>query len=276
MLSRRTAIAALLAAPQNAPTVARLESIAKNAQGRLGCAILDTATGKRIGFGADDRFPMCSTFKFLAAAFVLSRVDRAQEQLARRITFSTGDLIAYSPATQPRANGAGMTVAELCEAAVTLSDNTAANLLLASFGGPPKLTEFLRSLGDTVTRLDRNEPDLNEATPGDPRDTTTPAAMVNNLQKLLLQNALSKASQAMLTQWLIGNKTGDARLRAGLPNTWRVGDKTGTGDTTANDIAILWPPARPPILVAAYLTEAKGSPEQRNGVLAQIARAIAS
>jgi beta-lactamase class A len=169
-----------------------------------------------------------------------------------------------------------MTLNELCHAAMTYSDNTAANLILAGLGGPKSVTAFARTLDDTITRLDRTEPTLNEAIPGDPRDTTTPAAMAKNMQALLIGHALSETSKGLLMQWLIGNKTGDSRLRAGLPKDWRAGDKTGTGDRgSTNDIAIIWPPGRKPILVAAYLTECTASAERRNAALAMVGRAIA-
>src|SRR6187399_2891703 len=221
--------------------IRRLES---ESGGRLGVCVLDTATGARHVHRGDERFPMCSTFKVLAAAAILARVDAGKEQLARRITFDASALVTYSPVSEKHAGGDGMTLAEICDAAVTLSDNTAANLLLAAIGGPPGLTAYVRGLGDEVTRLDRNEPSLNEALPDDPRDTTTPNAMASSLEALILGTAaLSAASREQLTAWLLANKTGDTRLRAGLAKDWRVGDKTGSGARgTANDIAVIWPP----------------------------------
>ena len=170
-----------------------------------------------------------------------------------------------------------MSLAELCEAAITQSDNAAANLLLAQLGGPAGLTQSLRALGDPETRLDRWELELNEALPGDPRDTTTPAAMVANLHNLVLGDGLSPASRGQLAGWLIANKTGDDCLRAGTPAGWRVGDKTGAGERgTRNDIAILWPPGRAPIVVAAYITGATVSLERRNAALSAVAKAVAA
>src|SRR5262249_27402735 len=149
---------------------------------------------------------------------------------------------------------------ELCEAAITLSDNTAGNMILKSIGGPPGFTDFVRSLGDAVTRLDRWETELNEAQPGDPRDTTTPQAMAGNLQSLVLDDALSSASRDRLTAWLVANKTGDAKLRAGLPKEWRIGDKTGAGNFgTMNDVAVIWPPGRGPVIVSIYMTQTTAS-----------------
>lgn len=254
-----------------------LQAIERRSGGRLGVAILDTGNGMFYGHRANERFPMASTFKFLAAAFVLQRVDTGAEKLDRTIAVKTSDLVDYSPATQPRAGGAPMSMAELCAAAVTLSDNAAANLMLASFGGPAALTAYARSLGDNMSRLDRTEPTLNEATPGDVRDTTTPAAMVTTMHKLVLGSALSEPSRNQLRQWLLDNKTGDTRLRALLPAGWRVGDKTGTAaHGTANDIGVIWPPGRAPFVVAAYLTETSRPMEQRNAALAQVGQLLAS
>jgi beta-lactamase class A len=171
-----------------------------------------------------------------------------------------------------------MMLAELCEAAITLSDNTAGNLLLAAIGGPSGLTAFVRGLGDQVTRLDRNEPSLNEALPDDPRDTTTPNAMASNLQTLIVgAAALSAASREQLTAWLLANKTGDTRLRAGVAKDWRVGDKTGSGARgTANDVAVIWPPNKSPMVITAYLTGASVSNAQQNATLASVARAVSA
>ena len=185
--------------------------------GRLGIAVLDTATASQLSYRGDELFALCSTFKLLAAAFVLARVDRREESLERRVIYSKADLVPYSPMTEKHAGEEGMTVGELCEAAVTLSDNTAGNLLLDSFGGPADLTAYLRSLGDSVTRLDRREPDLNENRPGDIQDTTTALAMTATIQKMMLGNALTDASRSQLIAWAVANKTGDKRLRAGIP-----------------------------------------------------------
>jgi beta-lactamase class A len=253
-----------------------LRQIEQHSSGRLGVCVLDTQTGRRIGLHENDRFPMCSTFKLLAAAAILRRVDEGQEQLDRRLIVRSEDIVVYSPITKGRIGRAGITISELCEAATTLSDNTAANLLLASLGGPSAVTDFARSLGDTVTRLDRIEPDLNQAVPGDPRDTTTPAAMLGNIHALILGNALSAGSRDHLTGWILGNQTGNRRLRAGLPSGWRCGEKTGSGDRgTSNDVGVLWPPRGPPIIVTAYLTEAKAGFKRRDAALAAVGRAVA-
>jgi beta-lactamase class A len=251
-----------------------IDRIASECGGRLGVSIFDTQTQEPFNHNGDARFPMCSTFKFLAAAAVLKRVDDEKEQLGRLIPVAAGDVVPGSSHIKASVPG-GLTMAQLCEAAMIYSDNTAGNLILASLGGPQAIGVLARTLGDTMTRLDRTEPTLNESIPGDPRDTTTPNAMLRSMQTLLIGEILSGASKKQLTQWLIGNKTGDTRLRAGLPAGWRAGDKTGTGDHgSTNDIAIVWPPDRAPVLVTVYLTETSATPEQRNTTIADIGRAI--
>jgi beta-lactamase class A len=277
IISRRAMlIGTLLVSPAFAEDAeARLAALELANGGRLGVAALDFGSGRRISHRADERFALCSTFKVLAASLVLARVDRGQEQLDRRIIFTEKDLVPNSPATKEH-SGAGMALAEICEAAITLSDNTAGNLMLASFGGPAALTAYARSLGDDFTRLDRIETDLNEAKAGDPRDTTTPAAMLENLRRIVLGDALSVSSRKQIGDWLIGNKTGAKRLRAGLPREWRVGDKTGTGDNgAANDIAVIWPPGRAPLIVSVYFTESRIADEARNTVIAEVGRVVA-
>jgi beta-lactamase class A len=260
------------AAPFLADELSRIES---SSGGRLGVALLDTGTQRHAEHRAAELFPMCSTFKLLAAAAVLKRAEDGRDQLQRRIRFQSSDLVVYSPVTKDHVGGDGMTLAELCAAALNYSDNTAGNLLLASLGGPQALTAFARNIGDPITRLDRIEPDLNEAMPGDPRDTTTPAAMLQNLRRLLFGNVLSAASKDQLTAWLLGNRTGDARLRAGLPPGWRCGDKTGSGERgSTNDVGVIWPPQGAPVLVTVYLTETSATSEVRNAALADVGRAI--
>lgn len=244
--------------------------------GRLGVAVFESGSGSLAGHRADERFPICSTFKLLAAAGILARVDAGQDRLDRRIVVTRADIVPHAPVTEQRIGGEGMTLAELCAATMITSDNTAGNLLLRVLGGPAGLTAFVRGLGDDVTRLDRWETELNEARPGDPRDTTSPAAMLHCMRILLLGPVLAAGSRALLVQWLRENRTGDARLRAGLPPGWQAGDRTGTGENgTANDVGILWPPGdQPPLLVAAYLTGSAAPAGLRNAALADVARAV--
>nr|WP_298211075.1 class A beta-lactamase [Acidovorax sp.] len=256
-----------------------LAGIERTAQGRLGVAMLDTGSGLALGWRQDERFAMASTFKAVLAGWMLALVDQGKERLDARVHYAAADVVAYSPVSGPRAgDGGGLTVGELCAATVSLSDNTAANLLLARHGGPAGFTAFVRSLGDGITRLDRNEPALNQAKVGDPRDTTTPLAMLLTLRKLVLGDVLTATSRAWLQRWLVETSTGDKRLRAGVPG-WKVGDKTGTASDsgTANDVAVLWPPTGgAPVLVTCYLTRSAAKPEQRDAAIAQVARAVAA
>jgi beta-lactamase class A len=224
---------------------------------------------------AGERFPMCSTFKWLLAGQVLARVDAGDESLARVVPYGEADLLEYAPVTRANVDRGGLTIEELCDAAVRRSDNTAANLLVATVGGPPGFTRYARALGDEVTRLDRLEPQLNAAEPGDSRDTTTPAAMAANLRRVLLGDALSDGSRERLIGWMIASTTGATKLRAGFPDDWRAGDKSGMGARGAtNDVAIAWPPGRPPVLIAAYLVESDAPVEVRNAALADVGRIV--
>lgn len=254
----------------------RMHQLEKVSGGRLGVFCVDTGTGRNWGWRAQERFPMCSTYKLLAVGAVLQRVDRGEEHLDQVVKFEQGQVVAYSPVTSQHV-ATGMTVEALCAAAITVSDNTAANLLLTRLGGPKAVTQFVRLLGDGKTRLDRNEPDVNECLPGDPRDTTTPAGMVHDLNALVLGHALTAASRTLLTKWLVEDTTGVKRIHAGVPTDWREGDKTGSGYRgTTNDVAILWPPHRKPVLVAAYLTGATESRDAREATLAEVGRAVAA
>lgn len=250
-------------------------TIERHVGGRLGVAALDVGTRGRLTYRATERFPMCSTFKWLLAAQVLSLTDAGQEHLSRLIPYAQRDLLDYAPVTRAHASEGRMTLSDLMAAAIQHSDNTAANLLLRVVGGPSSLTAFLRQLGDPVTRLDRLEPELNSAVPGDVRDTTTPSAMVADMEALLTGNHLTRTSRALLLDWLAGNTTGDDRLRAGFPKGWPSGDKTGTGlHGTTNDVAIVWPSPRRLVLVAAYLTETSADVSACNQALAAIGRAV--
>lgn len=256
----------------------QLAAIEAKVGGRLGVAAAYDG-GAIVGWRLGEYFPMCSTSKLLMTGALLARVDRGQEHLDRIIPIRPEDKVDYAPISEKHMN-ASMTLAELCEAAMTVSDNIAANLILKALGGPQAVTAFARSIGDGKTRLDRTEPSLNVVPPGDPRDSTTPAAMLESLRSLALGDALAPASRKLLLGWLKNCRTGDARLRAGLPKGWLVGDKTGTwsDDKTAsvNDIAVAWPPEGKPLLITAYLTACPAAPEARNGALAEVARVVTS
>lgn len=218
---------------------------------------------------------MCSTFKLPLVAAVLKRVDVGEESLERRIAYDAAAVLEYAPVTREHVSEGGMSVEALCEASITVSDNTAANLLLETLGGPSGLTAFFRTTGDSTSRLDRNEPMLNAAKPGDERDTTTPDAMLGVMRELLLGDVLRNASKERLLAWLIATKTGLNRLRAGLPAEYRVGNKTGTGNNgVTNDLAIAWPPSKPPILIAAYSWGSTAGTERLSDVLARTARLL--
>lgn len=254
----------------------RLEAIHQRIGGRLGVHVLDTHSGQRIGLDDDSRYATASTFKMLLAAAVLKRVDQGEVSLTQRIAYSERDMLkVVSPVTAKHVAEGSLPVQDLCAAIVEVSDNTAANLLLKLIGGPSAVTKFARDLGDEVTRLDRTEPELNTNLPGDPRDTTSPRAMVGIMQKLFTGGALSSASVNLLTGWMVEATPGLARIRAGIPKSWKAGDKTGTGANGAvNDLAILWPPGRKPILIAIYMSESTQSVEALTAAHADIAKAL--
>jgi beta-lactamase class A len=243
--------------------------------GRLGVAIIDTASGRRAAWRGDERFPLCSTFKLPLAGAVLARVDAGKVALDGRVRFGRRDLVPYAPVVEKELARGWMTIEALCVAAVTVSDNAAANLLLGRIGGPPALTAFLRSLGDAVTRLDRIEPALNAVAPGDERDTTSPGAMAETIRRLLLGgdggDPLSPRSRERLVTWAMGTSTGPGRLRAGLPAPWPLAHKTGTGEEASNDVGVAWAPGGP-LVVSAYYVAPGVSPPAREAVLAGVGR----
>lgn len=251
-------------------------AIEQRLKARVGFAVFDEETGRTIAHRGNERFALTSTFKALASAAVLARVDRGGEALDRRVIFGPADLVTYSPTTEKRVGPPGMTLAEICEAAITLSDNTAGNLLLDAIGGPAGLTAFLRSLGDDVTRLDRREPDLNAATPGDPRDTTTPLALASTMKRLALGDALAPASRDRLVEWMLADAVAGPLLRAAWPKSWRIADKTGAGGNGARAIAAIgMPPGRRPLVVTVFVAETAASMAERNAAIAEIGAAIA-
>jgi beta-lactamase class A len=254
---------------------ARLAAIEARIGGRIGVAALDTSSGKRLDYRADERFPMCSTFKFLTTAAVLKRVEEKKEKLERFVPYCAKDILEYAPVTKEHLKDGGMTLGGLCAAAIEQSDNTAANLLLDAIGGSAGLTNFARNLGDQITRLDRKEPDLNSAIPGDERDTTSPKSMLGDMTRLLTGNVLVQSSRRQLEDWLQGNTTGADVIRAGLPKNWIIGDKTGRGANGAtNDIAIIRPPDRAPILLAIYSVGSTATTSDRAAAIAEAAKIV--
>ncbi|GAA2409297.1 PEN family class A beta-lactamase, Bpc-type [Actinomadura vinacea] len=251
----------------------RLRRLETSYDGRIGMFALDTGTGSTIGYRSHESFPLASTFKAIASAAILDRARRLEPGLLeRRVFWTAEEEVLPSPVTEGR-GGTGMTMAELCAASISHSDNTAANLMLKELGGPAGLTRYFRSLGDPVSRLDRTEPDLNIWRPGERRDTTTPAAAGRDLNRLTTGDALAAPDRDRLNGWLRGSTTGNERIRAGLPKDWTVGDKTGTGSTygTANDIAIAWPPSGAPLIISVYTNRDDAGGEAENRVIAETA-----
>jgi beta-lactamase class A len=263
------------AAPANAGAEQVFAAIEAEIGGRVGVAAWDTGSGAWVRRRAGERFAMCSTFKLMLTAAVLGLVDSGSLTLGRRVPYGEGDLLPHSPVTSAHVSEGAMSLDKLCAAAIEESDNGAANLLLSLVGGPAGLTARLRRLGDPTTRLDRTELTLNTNLPGDPRDTTTPAAYARTMRKVLLGDGLTPASRHRLEGWMVDCKTGLDRLRAGLPAGWPAGDKSGTGDNGAvNDVAIVRPPGRAPILIAVFLSGSHRPVDQLSAAHARIARAV--
>lgn len=233
----------------------KLRALEAAFKGRIGAYAVDTASGKTVAYRSGERFPLLSTFKAVAAAAVLHKARTSDPGLMDRVVrWSRDDLKPHSPITEKHV-GDGMTVARLCEAAIRYSDNTASNMLLKQIGGPAGLTRYFRTLQDPISRLDRWESELNDWNPKERRDTTTPESMARSLHAVTIGDALDAKDRDRLNGWLTANTTGDARIRAGLPKDWTIGDKTGTGGSygTANDIAVVWPAeAAAPIVMAIY------------------------
>lgn len=276
ILTRRTLAGGLLglaAAPTFAAAPSPFAALDGNG-GTLQVFALDVASGRTLAYRADERALMCSTFKVVAVAALLARVDRGAERLDRRIPFGPADLLPYSPVTTARAAEGGLTLEELCAAMIQVSDNTAANLVMGVLGGPAAITAYARKLGDRRFRLDRRETELNLRN-GD-LDTTTPRAMGLTLKTLLLGKALSQASRARLEDWMRTSTPGAKRLKAGLPADWTFGHKTGGGPDQTNDIAIVRPPGRRPILITAFYHEPPNPPRSPEDVLADVGRIVAA
>ena len=277
-LSRRSVIigGALLAsacAPPS-PTARRIALIEDKIGGRIGVAAVDTATNAGFAYRADERFAMCSTFKASLVAAVLSRAEAGQISLTERLNYGETDMLPTSPQTEAHVAEGALSVEALCQAAIEVSDNTAANLLLRRIGGPAALTMFFRKIGDQTSRLDRSEMALNANAPGDPRDTTSPAAMLRNLQLYLLtQKTINLHSRERLKGWMLNEQNGRNRIRAGAPAAWEVANKPGTGANGAvNDIAMLWPPDRAPIAISIYTNAPAATVDQSAAAIAATAR----
>lgn len=254
--------------------IEKLKTLEVLSDGRLGVCAVNTADNKRLEYRGNERFPLCSTAKFMCVAAILKRTMENNQFLQQRVIYTSKDLVAYSPMTKDHLLE-GSTLSELCEAALTLSDNTAMNLLLKKLGGPLAVTTFARTIGDNKFRLDRFEPALNSSIPGDQRDTTTPFAMEKSLNHLVLGKGLALSQQDQLKFWLKNNTTGGSRIQAGVPKGWVVADKTGTGEYgTTNDVGIIWPPRSKPIVIAIYFTQNKKNAAPRDEIIASITRLL--
>jgi beta-lactamase class A len=265
------------APPPAPPSPAPWAELEARTGGKLGLSVVTAGDVELAAHRADEPFAMASTFKWLLAAAILERVDRGQLALSTKLEFGRDDLLEYAPTCAQFVEQGWLSVAELSQATVTVSDNTAGNLLLAQIGGPEGLTAVLRSWHDPITRLDRTEPSLNTNLPGDLRDTTTPRVMTENLRRVLLGDILTQSSRERLIEWMTASTTGSARFRAGLPTSWRAGDKTGTGQNGAcNDVVIAWPPQGPPILAAVYLSGSSSDLTALNAVHAEVGRWVAN
>ncbi|WP_219863097.1 class A beta-lactamase [Vreelandella piezotolerans] len=260
---------------QDDPITAELARIEQALDARIGFAAHNLATGQRWEVNADERFAMSSTFKTLACGALLEQVDEGQLALETEVSFEESDLVTYSPVTEQYAGHQPMTLFELCDATMTTSDNTAANLVLQALGGPEAVTAFARSMDDPITRLDRYETELNEATPGDERDTTTPNAMLATLEKLVLGDVLADDSRQQLEAWMKGNAVADGLFRAAMPFDWVIADRTGAGGYGSRSItAIIWPPEQPPTVAVFYITDTEASFEERNAAIASLGEVV--
>jgi beta-lactamase class A len=277
--SRRLVVAGALAAfcgtARAEDTLAALE---REHGGRLGVFALDIADGRSLAYRADERFTLCSTFKFPLAACVLARVDAGADRLTGPVRYGEAELRAlgypggHCPVTGEHVRQGALTVGSLCQAMVSESDNLAANLLLRRIGGPGALTGFLRALGDTVTRSDRYEPLLNDY--DGMLDTTSPRAMAGTARRILLGDTLRPQTRDLLESWMIDSQTGLNRIRAAIPADWIAAGKTGTGDDEANDVVVLQQPGRKPIVAAAYYNAPHLPADAREAVLRGVGRAI--
>lgn len=282
MLAATAAGAATSPAAPSLDAAARIRALEVGAA-RLGVCFLDTATGEVTGNRLDEHFAMCSTFKLPLVAACLREAHEGRLQLSEVLPYSKADLLPWAPVTGAHVDQGGLSIAVLMQAAQEMSDGVAANLLVRRLGGPAAVTAKFREMGDTVSRLDRYEPDLGLVLSGDLRDTTTPRAMARLVQRITTGSLLRPDSQQLLLRWMENTKTGERRLRAGLPADWRSGDKTGTGRTEGttnkcNDVAITFPPGPSPIIIAAYFDSGEYTDQiepRHEAVLAEVGRIAA-
>ncbi len=253
----------------------RAEESALNA--RVGVAVIDTSDGSRWDYRGNERFALNSTHKAFSCAALLHQVDLHRLSLAQPVSIAPSELVTYSPVTEKHVAPETMTLEALCQAAVSVSDNSAANAVTQAIGGPEALTSYMRSIGDDKTRLDRMEPELNSAIPQDERDTTTPVAIVESLRRIVLGDALTPDSRAKLTDWMLGDQVAAALLRAGLPKDWKIADKSGAGGYgSRNIIAVVWPTAHAPVVVGIYITQTVATMQDSNAAIARLGSALSA
>ena len=257
--------------------IEKIKRLERALEARIGIAVYDRQSGRSWLYRADERFPLCSTFKTLVCASLLHRIDAGKETLERMISFTPDTVVSYSPVTEKRTGAPGMSLDALCAATMKISDNTAANLILDAVGGPASLTAFIRMTGDEITRLDRCETGLNEGIPGDERDTTTPAAMAKTIETLLMGEVLKSGSRERLKAWMHANEVAGPLFRSVLPKDWVIADRTGAGGHGTRALnAIIWPPGRRHVVAVVYITETEASMDERNAAIAEIGKELVS
>ena len=263
--------ASYVSAQQSERLIAAVQSEERALHARVGIAVFDASSGRTAHYRGDERFPLNSTHKTFSCAALLAKVDAQAISLDQPVAISQEMLVAYSPITEKSLSPQTITLREVCRAAVSYSDNTAGNVVIDAIGGVAGFNAYMRSIGDDITRLDRQEPDLNESTPGDLRDTSTPKAIINSLRQVLLGDGLSESSRNELTQWMRNDQVGGALLRASLPADWNIADKTGAGGYGSRSIiAVIWPPAKQPLVVGIYITQTDASLSASNQAIARI------
>ena len=252
----------------------KFKNLETSIEGRIGLYAINTANNQSIQYRALERFPIQSTFKLMAVSAILKKSESDNSLLKQKITYTKQDLVFWSPITEKHVAD-GMTIFDLCAAAMMYSDNTATNLIVKKLGGPEAVTAFARSIGDNTFRIDGWEPDLN-SNPNNLCDTSTPKAMEKSLQQLTLGNVLAQSKRNQLVTWMKENTTGDTRIRAGVKKGWIVADKTGAGNDygISNDIGIIWPPNCAPIVIAIYSGHNKKYTTRRDDILVSTTQLI--